>query len=241
MYLKARFGDRDNNPTELTARPKGPDSTRGNNMRLRCGLLAIFAAAALSGCDSGIYSTTSNKDGSLIVLNRLTGTAQRVEGDTLVELHPVPPQSPTDYKPALAPRTIPKQPFSIEAKAKYRDGMMLILTVRSNGTPKSPADWTAWRSHLDQCRSSAKLHLEFMDRDGFLVVTQDAELAEMRRTVNSEGELTELVAQLVVPVTRDDYGEISYWKVGWGGVWPDYIPPPATDKAPDKGPAGNGS
>jgi hypothetical protein len=52
-------------------------------------LAAAAAAAAcltLCACSDGIYSATSAGDGNVVVVNRITGEARSIRGDTVVDL-----------------------------------------------------------------------------------------------------------------------------------------------------------
>ena len=96
------------------------------------GLLAILVCD-LTGCDSGVYSATSEGDGTVVVVNRITGTILKVEGNKVVELHTttVPPEvtppKPEDFHPVFARATIAQQPVIVSGRAKYRAGNMLLL------------------------------------------------------------------------------------------------------------------
>jgi hypothetical protein len=193
-----------------------------------------IACFMVAGCDSGLYSATPSKEGSVIVINRLTGTVQRVDGEKLIELRESHELPTTEYKPSLSTATISRQPILIDANVKYRDGMMVLLHIRPDTTIKSDAAWEAWRNHLNQVRSSGSLNLQFMDRDGFLVVAHDLSLTELTRIVDFKGEPISFQTQVTIPITRDAYTEITSWQVGWAGWWP-YSPPASDDHSAKKG------
>jgi hypothetical protein len=196
---------------------------------------AIVFVFGLTACDRGVFTTAETKDGTVVVVNTFSGTVQRVEGDTLVELRTKRPLANPAYKPTLPNASIPKQPISIEGAAKYRgEDMLLKIAIKPSKPTMSQAEWAAWRQHILECRTQARLNLQFVDQDDFVVLTHELNLNEMRELANSQGELVGLDTQLAIPVAADGYSAITGWLIGWGG-WPEYTPPPAEGAQAGKG------
>jgi hypothetical protein len=190
-------------------------------------LALIFGCLMISACSGDIYSATSTKDG-VIILNRLTGTVRQVEGDILVELadghiRPPPPPIPP-HRPSFAAQAIPKQPFLITAISKFRNAMLLKLSIEPDAVLKTPGEWRAWRDQLSAVRSNSSLHLEFQDADGFIVSTHDVALFNLRQSVDSGGEVIGVEDQVDIPMTADEYNQVTQWQVGWSGFLKDFKP-----------------
>lgn len=193
---------------------------------MRTEFLPLFLAGLMaSGCSGDFYSATSTKDG-VIILNKLTGTVRQVKDDVLFDLPEghiqPPPISPQPHKPIFAPQGIPKQPFTIGASAKYRNAMLLKLTIEPDDVPKTPDQWRAWREHLSAVRINSSLHLEFLDADGFIIDTHDVALLSLRQTVDLEGEIIGIEDQISVPMTAEEYSQVTHWQVGWAGFTKDF-------------------
>jgi hypothetical protein len=168
--------------------------------------VVLVSVLGVSACDGGLYATAAGKDGSVIVVNRFTGVVQRVDGDTVVELRrKVPPANP-DYRPTLATESIPKQPLAIRGIAKFKpDAMIVRITLEPKNMSMTKTEWPTWRSHIQECRSSGSINLEFQDRDGFVVASHELELKEMIQVANSEGEVAALEAQVTIPITKENF------------------------------------
>ena len=203
-------------------------------MRVHFWLSIVTACYVLAGCD-GLYSAIPSKEGSVIVVNRFTGTVRRVDGERIIQVQEGHEAPTPEYKPSLTIATIPKQPILIDASVKYRDGMMILLHILPDATVKSDEDRSAWRNHLNEVRSSGSLNLEFIDRDGFLVVAHTISLSDLTQTVNFKGEPIGFETQVTIPISHGAYTEIASWQVGWAGWWPSYLPPTSEDHPNKKG------
>lgn len=188
-------------------------------MRFNSIALVAMSALILAGCGDGIYSTSVTHDGTVIVVNKLTGSVQKVEGGSLIELRSAPKPANPNYRPTLADASIPKQPIRIVGVAKYRGGNMLVkLDVRPDKPALSPDEWNVWRKHIQECRQTdASLRLNFIDSDGFLVTLQQVPLNEMTRTVDAAGNLVALREQISIELPEDSYNAITGWGVGRSG------------------------
>lgn len=188
---------------------------------MRSLLIAAFSiqALTLTACGDGIYSTSVTHDGTVIVVNKLTGSVQKVEGNSLIELRTARTLANPNYRPTLADASIPKQPVKIVGVAKYRDGNMLVrLDVRPNKATLTPDEWSVWRKHIEEChRTDASLRLNFIDSDGFLVIMQQVPLNEMTRAVDASGDLAALHKQISIELPPDSYNSITGWALGRSG------------------------
>lgn len=194
---------------------------------MRASFLVItgIALGVLSGCSKGPYATTALRDGTVLVVNTYTGSVERIADGAMEDLHERKPDSSASYRPALTPFVIPTQPFRLTGRARYlSDSMAVIIQLLPSAKPKTVADWTQWRSHLTECRSTGKLVLEFTDRDGFTLVSETVSLNDMNRLVDSNDELAGVEAQVSVSVGSDLYTQISGWDVRWAG-FPDVTAP----------------
>lgn len=178
------------------------------------------AIGVLAGCDGSVYSTTAAGDGSVMVVNRITGSVQKVQGYELVELQPSPRPVATpplsEHHPTFADASISKQPIRIGGMAKYRAGKMLLrISIAPSNVPATKEDWIAWRAHMISAQPTTTMHITFVDAQGFEVLPYDVSLAEMQQTVNEQAELIGYDAQLQIPLSDDDFRAVSGWAVGW--------------------------
>src|SRR5580700_7565147 len=91
-------------------------------------LNAAGTAAAcflLCACSEGLYSATAAGDGYVVVVNRMSGEARVIHGDSVVDLKPRPSADPSQLR-NFTPGTVTNQPLLIRGSAKYRDGVMLV-------------------------------------------------------------------------------------------------------------------
>jgi hypothetical protein len=183
------------------------------------------------GCDGGVYSATSAGDGTVVVVNRLNRTIQRVQGNKVVELATtttlpeVAPAKVEDYHPVLANTAITQQPVTVVGRAKYRTGnMFLMLTLRPENPTMKEEEWRAWRSHMAGARSVATLHITFDDADGFQVSSHVLSVAEMVGVVDNDGQVRQFEDQTRIPMSAEDYRAITGWEINWAG-WPPYVAP----------------
>jgi hypothetical protein len=195
---------------------------------LNCLLLIAFAGIGV-GCSDGLYSATATNDGNVIVVNRVTGEARSIRGDTAVDVRS-PTSSPTSlHKPVLAAAAIPNQPLSVKGIAKYRDQNMLVrISIEPNKAAMSDDEWTAWRLHIFELKSTARLDLQFLDEDGFVVISEPLSLDSMTQRVDGKGNLDAMEEQVSIAMSPKAYEAVSAWTVGWSGFWPTYTPPANT-------------
>lgn len=200
---------------------------------------AALAAACfmLCACSEGLYSATAASNGQVVIVNRVTGDARGVRGDTVVPLQP-PQAAERAQLRNFTPASIPNQPLLIRGSAKYRDGSMLVrIAVTPARATMSDAEWLAWRAHLMALKPTAGLNVQFTDGDSFEVTSQLLELSTTTRQVDFKGDTDALITQISIAVTPENYDAIRDWQVGWNGFWPDYFPPasPPTE-APNETP-----
>jgi len=193
--------------------------------------IVLITCSLVAGCDSGAYTAVTGTDGTVVIVNRYTGSVRRVQGNSILELDgPGQPHRVLN----LSQAAIPKQPISVRGIARYRDeNMVLRLRIEASPSPKDTKQWEAWRSHLMSLRATAQLNLNFVDSDGFRVATRPLQLSELEETVDSNRDLIGLSTQLEMPMSKQAFNAVNDWEVGWSGYWGDFEPippePPATD------------
>jgi hypothetical protein len=177
----------------------------------------------LAGCDAGIYAPAPASDGSVVVVNRFTGTVQKVVGEHTIDVTPRPPASvPKSHELFLVPASITLQPVIVQGETEMRGENLLVrVSVGPSKPSLSDSEWADWRSHMFRARPTAGISLEFWDLRGFVLLEKSIALSEMRGGVNSKGEYESWYTQISIPVTRDTYDALAGWSVGWNG-WPAY-------------------
>ncbi len=192
----------------------------------------------LTACDGGVYSATPSSDGSVVVVNRITGDIRKVEGEGVIEVHSVEPatlKANTDVaaRKTFLPVPVVQQPVTVRGLAKYRSGNMFVhLTLVPKDASMTDDEWFSWRLHTAAVKTSlATLSLTFQDSDGFEVASHSMRVGEMVSVVDEHGQVVELDGQIKLPVTKEDYDSVVGWDINWSG-WPPYFPPPKKDSQP---------
>jgi hypothetical protein len=195
------------------------------------GVISLNAA----GCD-GVYSSTSDGVGNVVVVNRFTGEAQSIRGTTVVAVKAPAASSGAAKKAAspqhaaLYPIPINNQPFSVKALTKFRDGKILVrISIDPATSSMSEEEWSAWRGHLLATQmGNAAINVLFTDGDDFDVSSQRLPLTSMTQRLGLDNKLDSLDYQFSAEMSEETYEAIGGWNVTWQGYWPPYAAPDKT-------------
>jgi hypothetical protein len=185
--------------------------------------------AALSGCDSSVYTATKRDDGTVIILNRLTGDVRLLTDQTMT--HIKSESEIAEHKPALADDAIPLKPVNVHVHVEYRDGKML---VRSEITPPdkekySASDWERWREFMESSKQmSSEVTVHFADSDHFTVAEMGLSASDLHKIVGEDGKVHAYGSEKAVSISPRSYSAISEFRLGWN-TWPDFENKGTTD------------
>jgi hypothetical protein len=186
-------------------------------------ILVCLSGVTLAGCDAGIYAPAPASDGSVVVVNKFTGTVQKVVGEHTIDVTPRPPAAaPKSHSLVLLPEPIPLQPVIVHGETEMRGENLLVrVSIVPSKSSLSDSEWADWRSHMLRARPTAGLTLQFWDLSGFVLLEKSIQLSTMQGGVNLKGEYESWYTQISIPVTQDTFGALDGWSVGWNG-WPAY-------------------
>ena len=184
---------------------------------------------AIAGCDASIYQPIATKDGSVVVVNKLTGNAAIIEDAHIVALTEHRQKPVAIVSPNLQQLTIPDVPVAISSRIKFRDTDLLLRVFVMPKEKMSDPEWVRWRSYIHDARGTARITAEFEDADGFDVTTASISLSDMTKIVGADGEFASLEYQGSIPISETKYSDIASWSISWVG-WPTFTP--IEDKRP---------
>jgi len=187
-----------------------------------------------TGCD-GVYTSTADGNGNVIVVNRFTGDARRIHGDIVSEVKPPSASAPSaanqgavNHAPTLYPQVIFTQPLEVHAMTRFREDKMFVRVSIEPKTKLTDPEWETWRAHVSALQhGNAAISLQFTDNAGFNIANERVPLSSMIQEIGLDNKLANLDQQFSLPMTQATYDAIDGWNVTWDGYWPTYAPPPA--------------
>jgi len=108
------------------------------------------------------------------------------------------------------------------ARTKFLDGNMLV-SIKVLGYPKYL---------LNPANANASLTFEFLDKDGFKIISKPVQLSEFTTNVDEQGQKAGLSYQFKEPMTADRYQQLGSMQVLWALVSEEA--PPLSQVSPAK-------
>jgi hypothetical protein len=185
-------------------------------------LTFFILLASLSGCDSSVYVATKRDDGTVLILNRLTGDVRLLTDQTMT--HVKSESEIAEHKPELADDTIPLKPVNVNVHVEYRDGKMLVRSEISppNRERYSAPDWQKWQDFMESSKQmSSEVTVRFADSDHFTVAEMSLSASELHKIVGEDGKIHAYGSEKAVSISPRSYSAISEFHLGWN-TWPDF-------------------
>ena len=180
---------------------------------------AVAMVAILTGCDRAerkeTHELVNAGNGLFYRINKTSGEISLISGGQVTKLDEWQPGKKGKLKESYMidwpEKTLSQlDDLKLELKTTWREGKMLYNFRISPCTDRI-------KTEREKTASYARFNVNFMDSDGFEVLTLPIKLSEMIQRVDDKGKAMSMTMQANTTLTVETYEAISTWSVGWAG------------------------